>query len=288
MEQTGGMGDKTVLITGGTSGIGKATAVALAAMGARVVVTGRNPERGRAAVEEIRKDSGNESVELMLADLSVQAEVRRLADEFLERHDRLDVLINNAGVVVTKRTETPDGLETTFATNHLAPFLLTNLLLEKLKESAPSRIVTVSSEAQRWGKVNFDDLQSKRRYGGMSVYGMSKLANAMFTRSLASRLSGTSVTANCMHPGAVNTNLGQSNKSPLKLLAWALKPFMRSPEQGADTLIWLSSVREVEGISGKYFSNRKEISPSKPADDPTALERLWDESANLTNLQVTA
>jgi len=185
VEHTGGMGGKTILITGGTSGIGKATAVALAAMGAHVVVTGRNPERGVAAVEEIKKDSGTESVELMLADLSVQSEVRRLAAEFLERYERLDVLVNNAGLVSSKRTETPDGLETTFAINHLAPFLLTNLLLDRMQESGAGRIVTTSSEAQRWGRIDFDDLQSKRKYGGMSVYGMTKLANVMFTRELA-------------------------------------------------------------------------------------------------------
>ncbi len=288
MERSGGMDNKTVLITGGTSGIGKATAVALAAMGARVVVTGRNAERGKAAVEEIKKASGNESVELMLADLSVQAEVRRLAEEFLESHDRLDVLVNNAGIVASKRTETPDGLETTFATNHLAPFLLTNLLLDKLKESAPARIVTVSSEAQRWGKMDLEDLQSKRKYGGMAVYGMTKLANAMFTRSLASRLTGTGVTANCMHPGAVNTNFGGKNTGPLTLLFRVFKPFMRSPEQGAETLIWLASDPAVEGVTGKYFADRKEISPSKLANDPVALEKLWTQSAELTNLQVTA
>ncbi|MGH3146057.1 MAG: SDR family NAD(P)-dependent oxidoreductase, partial [Rubrobacter sp.] len=165
------MGGKTVLITGGTSGIGKATAVALARMGADVVVVGRDPERGERTVEEIRAESTGGSVELMLADLSVQAEVRRLAEEFRERHDRLDVLANNAGLVQSERTETPDGIETTLAVNHLAPFLLTNLLLDLLKKSAPSRIVTVSSEAQRWGNIDFDDLQSTSKYRGFPVYG---------------------------------------------------------------------------------------------------------------------
>lgn len=288
MEHTGGMGGKTILITGGTSGIGKATAVALAAMGAHVVVTGRNPERGVAAVEEIKKDSGTESVELMLADLSVQSEVRRLAAEFLERYERLDVLVNNAGLVSSKRTETPDGLETTFAINHLAPFLLTNLLLDRMQESGAGRIVTTSSEAQRWGRIDFDDLQSKRKYGGMSVYGMTKLANVMFTRELAARLEGTGVTANCFHPGAVNTNFGQNNNGPMTLLFRVFKPLMRSPEQGADTLIWLASVPEVEGVSGKYFSDRKETSAPKIAYDPIALRKLWEISAGLTGLKVTA
>ena len=188
---SGGMGGKTVLITGGTSGIGKATAVALAAMGANVVVVGRNQERGEAAVGEIRARSHSESVELMLADLSVQAEVRGLAEEFQGRHDRLDVLVNNAGLVQSKRTETADGIETTLAINHLAPFLLTNLLLGRLEKSAPSRVITVSSEAQRWGTMNFEDMQSRRKYRGFPVYGMTKLANIMFTYELAERLNGT-------------------------------------------------------------------------------------------------
>nr|MBA3611304.1 SDR family oxidoreductase [Rubrobacter sp.] len=275
------MGGKVVLLTGGTSGIGKAGAVALAAMGATVVVTGRSPERGAAAVAEIKAQSGNESVELMIADLSAQSEVRRLAAEFLERYERLDVLVNNAGLVSSKRTETPDGLETTFAINHLAPFLLTNLLLDRMQESGAGRIVTTSSEAQRWGRIDFDDLQSKRKYGGMSVYGMTKLANVMFTRELAARLEGTGVTANCFHPGAVNTNFGQNNNGPMTLLFRVFKPLMRSPEQGADTLIWLASVPEVEGVSGKYFSDRKETSAPKIAYDPIALRKLWEMSADL-------
>jgi retinol dehydrogenase 12 len=172
---------EVVLITGGTSGIGRAAATALAAMGAEVVVAGRDRERGEAAVEEIREASGNERVSLMLADLAVQSEVRGLAEEFRERYDRLDVLVNNAGIVQSKRIETPDGLELTLAVNHLAPFLLTNLLLDLLKESAPSRIVTVSSEARRGAQIDFEDLQSERRYRPFKVYGMTKLANILFT-----------------------------------------------------------------------------------------------------------
>ena len=227
----GGMGGKTALITGGTSGIGKATAVALAAMGADVVVVGRNRERGEVALEEIKSQSHSESVELMLADLSVQDEVRGLAGAFLERYDRLDVLANNAGLVQSKRTETADGIETTLAINHLAPFLLTNLLLDRLKQSAPSRVITVSSEAQRWGDMDFDDLQSTQKYRGFPVYGMTKLANIMFTYELAERLKGTFVTANCLHPGPVGTNFGKNNGGPMTLLFRAAKPFMRTPER---------------------------------------------------------
>ena len=284
----GGMGGKTALITGGTSGIGKAAAVALAAMGADVVVVGRNRERGEAALREIKAQGHNESVRLMLADLSVQAEVRRLAAEFLGRHDRLDVLVNNAGLVQSKRTETPDGIETTLAINHLAPFLLTNLLLERLKQSAPSRIITVSSEAQRWGNMDFDDLQSTQKYRGFPVYGMTKLANIMFTYELAERLKGTFVTANCLHPGAVGTNFGKNNGGPMTLFFRAAKPFMRSPEQGADTLIWLASSPDVEGVSGKYFSDRKEIEAKKVAYDPAARRKLWEISEDLTGLKVAA
>jgi retinol dehydrogenase-14 len=284
----GGMGGTTVLITGGTSGIGNATAVAMAAMGANVVVVGRNQERGGAAVEEIKAQSHNESVELMLADLSVQAEVRRLAEEFLERYDRLDVLVNNAGLVQSKRTETPDGIETTLAINHLAPFLLTNLLLGCLEQSAPSRVITVSSEAQRWGTMDFEDMQSRRKYRGFPVYGMTKLANIMFTYELAERLDGTDVSANCLHPGSVGTNFGQNNRGAMALFFRTFKPFMRSPEQGADTLIWLASSPEIDGVSGKYFSDRKEIEAKKVAYDPAARRRLWEISEDLTGLKVAA
>jgi retinol dehydrogenase 14 len=287
--RSGGMNGKVALITGGTGGIGKAAATALAGLGAEVVVVGRNAEKGEAAVAEIRETSGNDDVSLLLADLSVQAEVRRLAEEFGERHDRLDVLVNNAGLVLSERNEMPEGIEAQFAINHLAPFLLTNLLLDLLKKSAPSRVVTVSSEAQRWGKMDFDDLQSKKRYRGFPVYGMTKLANVMFTFELAERLEGTGVTANCMHPGAVNTGFGQNNRGPAALAFRLFKPFMRSPEQGADTLVYLAASPEVEGMTGKYVSDRKVIMASRIAYDETARKRLWEESGRLTGLErVTA
>ena len=280
------MNGKVALVTGGTSGIGKATAMALAAMGAEVVIVGRNPERGEEAVAEIRSQTGGK-VDLALYDLSVQAQVRALADEFRHRYDRLDVLVNNAGLVQSGRTETPDGVETTLAINHLAPFLLTNLLLDVLKESAPSRVVTVSSEAQRWAS-DLDDLQSREKYRGMPVYGKTKLANVMFTYELAEKLAGTGVTATCMHPGGVNTRFGENNRGFGTLLFRLFKPFMRSPEQGADTVIWLASSPEVEGVSGKYYADRKPIEPKKVANDPGARRRLWEESEKLTGLKVTA
>lgn len=284
---SGSMDGKVVLITGGTSGIGKATATALAAMGARVVLTGRNEERGERAVQEIQRESGSE-VSLMLADLAVQADVRRLAEEFQERHDRIDVLVNNAGVVQSERTETTDGIEATLAVNHLAPFLLTNLLLDLLKRSASSRIITLASEAERWAKMDLDDLQSRRKYKGMQVYGMTKLANIMFTFELAEILRGTGVTANCVHPGAVNTNFATHNRGVMTLLFRAFKPFMRSPEQGADTVIYLASSPDVEGMTGKYLSDRKLITASDMAYDEDLRKRLWNISEELTGLKVTA
>ena len=281
------MGGKVALVTGGTSGIGKATAMALSAMGADVAVVGRDRERGERAAAEIRAQTGGR-VDLALADLSSQAEVRALAEEFKRRYDRLDVLVNNAGLVQSTRTETVDGLESTFAINHLASFLLTNLLLDMLKQSAPSRVVTVSSEAERWGNIDFDDLQSKNKYRGFPVYGMTKLANIMFTYELAERLKGTGVTATCMHPGAVNTRFGTNNRGPMTILFRAFKPFMRTPEQGADTVIWLASSPEVEGVSGRYYADRKPLEPKKIANDPAARRRLWEESERLTGLGVTA
>lgn len=282
------MDGKVVLITGGTSGIGKATAIALAAMGADVTITGRNRERGEQAVVDVRRESGNEQVELMIADLAAQAEVRRLAEEFRERHDRLDVLVNNAGLVTSERTETPDGMESQFAINHLAPFLLTNLLLDLLKSSAPSRIVTVSSEGHRWGKMDLDDLQSTKRYRGFPVYGMTKLANILFTRESAERLRGTGVTANCLHPGGVSTNFGNNNTGVLTMLFRAFKPFMRTPEQGADTVIYLASSPEVEGMTGKYLADRKIKVAAGAAYDEGLQKKLWEKSEELTGLKVTA
>jgi retinol dehydrogenase 14 len=288
VSENGGMEGKVVLITGGTSGIGRAAATALAAMGAEVAVTGRSRQRGEAAVEEIRDTSGNERVSLMLADLAVQTEVRGLAEEFRERYDRLDVLVNNAGIIQSKRTETPDGLELTLAVNHLAPFLLTNLLLDLLKESAPSRIITVSSEARRGAQIDFEDLQSERRYRAFKVYGMTKLANILFTYELAERLEGTGVVANCLHPGGVNTNFGANNRSVGTLLFRAFKPFMRTPEQGADTIVYLAISPEAGKMTGRYLTDRKVVSSFNEPHDEATQKRLWEVSEKLTNLEVAS
>ena len=285
VSENGGMESKVVLITGGTSGIGRAAATALAAMGAEVVVTGRSRERGELAVEEIRDTSGNARVSLMLADLAVQAEVRGLAEEFRERYDRLDVLVNNAGIIQSKRTETPDGIELTLAVNHLAPFLLTNLLLDLLKKSAPSRIITVSSEARRGAKIDFEDLQSERRYRPFKVYGMTKLANILFTYELAERLEGTGVVANSLHPGGVNTNFGNNNRSFGTLIFRAFKPFMRTPEQGADTVVYLAVSPEAGKMTGRYLTDRKVVFSIEDPHDEVVQKRLWEVSEALTNLE---
>jgi len=276
---------EVVLITGGTSGIGRAAATALAAMGAEVVVTGRSRERGELAVEEIRDTSGNARVSLMLADLAVQAEVRGLAEEFRERYDRLDVLVNNAGIIQSKRTETPDGIELTLAVNHLAPFLLTNLLLDLLKKSAPSRIITVSSEARRGAKIDFEDLQSERRYRPFKVYGMTKLANILFTYELAERLEGTGVVANSLHPGGVNPNFGNNNRSFGTLIFRAFKPFMRTPERGADTVVYLAVSPEAGKMTGRYLTDRKVVFSIEDPHDEVVQKRLWEVSEALTNLE---
>jgi NAD(P)-dependent dehydrogenase (short-subunit alcohol dehydrogenase family) len=281
----GGMDGKVCLITGATSGIGKATAMGLANMRASVVMVGRDRGRGEAALAEIKEGSANASVDLMLADLSSQEDIRRLADEFKEAYPRLDVLINNAGVIRSKRVTTTDGIEMTFAVNHLAYFLLTNLLLDVLKASAPSRIVNVSSGEQRNGTIDFDDLQGEKGYKTAKAYGQSKLANVLFTYELARRLEGTGVSANCLHPGAgVRTNLGSGVSGVFGFTVRALTPLMKSPEKGAETSIYLASSPEVEGLSGRYFVKKAEARSSDVSHDKRMARRLWEASAELTNL----
>jgi NAD(P)-dependent dehydrogenase (short-subunit alcohol dehydrogenase family) len=281
----GGMSEKICLITGATSGIGKATAIGLANMGASVVMVGRDQGRGEAALAEIKEGSANASVDLMLADLSSQQEIHRLADEFKEVYPRLDVLINNAGLFRSERVTTADGIEMTFAVNHLASFLLTNLLLDLLKASAPSRIVNVASGEERNGTIDFDDLQAEKGYKGAKAYSQSKLANVLFTHELARRLEGTGVSANCLHPGAgIRTNLGSGVSGVFGVMVRALTPLMKSPEKGAETSVYLASSPEVEGLSGGYFVKRAEARSSDASHDGRLARRLWEVSAELTNL----
>ncbi|HZN75325.1 MAG TPA: SDR family oxidoreductase [Micromonosporaceae bacterium] len=281
----GTMSGKTVLITGGTAGIGKATAVGLARLGARVAITGRHAERAEAAADDIRAASGNPAVDAYGADLSAQAQVRRLAAEVLDAYPRLDVLVNNAGGFWNTRRVTVDGLEHTFALNHLAPFLLTHLLRDRLIATAPARIVTVSSGAQAVGRIDFDDLQGERSYSGQRAYNQSKLANVMFTYELARRLEGTGVTATVLHPGVVRTAFAAEDPARWqRVFLPVIRPFMKTPDQGAETSIYLASSPDVDGITGRYFADRKPKRSSKASYDTAAQARLWQVSAALVSL----
>ena len=273
---------KTCVVTGATSGIGESTALALVRMGARVVVVGRSRERGEATLSRLAAAGGAGRVELRLADLASLAEVRRLAGEILDTCPELHLLVNNAGLVNLERRITVDGFEETFAVNHLAYFALTNLLLERLVASAPARIVNVASDAHRFGVLDLDDLQNENRYRSMQTYGRSKSANILFTIELARRLAGTGVTANALHPGAVASRLGTQNGWVGKLVTGLLKPFFKTPDQGARTSVHVATVPELDGISGAYFANCREKRPAAPARDPETARRLWETSARLT------
>lgn len=276
--QSGPHSGKVILITGGNSGIGRAAAERLASSGNTVVLVCRDLGRGDAARREIVAATGNPRVELLVGDLSSQRQIREVAAEFLARHGRLDVLINNAAVLTRKRMVTAEGLELQFAVNHLAPFLLTHLLLDRLRESAPSRVVTVSSEAHRSGRIDFSDLQGERSYRRLRAYRQSKLANILFTRELSRRLQGSGVTANALHPGVVRTRLLFSGWRVAQLA----RPFLRSPARGADPAVYLALSPEVTGVSGRYFVDRRPVDPSPRALDPEVAKRLWEVSEELT------
>jgi len=275
---------KTVLVTGASGGIGLATALGLAEKGARVAITGRNRERVLAAAETIRR-GGAEAADVFVADLSSQREVRRLAAEVVERLPPLDVLVNNVGGYWHTRHLTADGLERTFALNHLAPFLLTNLLLDRLGQAPSARVVTVSSNAQAMGKIDFDDLQGSKAYSGARAYNQSKLANLLFTYELARRLHGTSVTANAVHPGVVNTSFGGEDPAPVqRILVPIMRPFMKSPARGAAASIHVASAPALAEATGLFFTARG-TKPSSPRSyDAVAAARLWRVSAHLTGL----
>jgi NAD(P)-dependent dehydrogenase (short-subunit alcohol dehydrogenase family) len=278
------MTGKTVLVTGGTGGIGRATAEGLAAMGAQVAITGREAARAKAAAAQIAAATGA-TVAGYAADLSSQAEVRRLAGDVLAAYPRLDVLVNNVGGFWAHRHVTADGLEHTFALNHLAPFLLTNLLLDRLIASAPARVITVSSGAQAMGRIDFDDLQGERSYSGQRAYNQSKLANVVFTYELARRLEGTGVTATVLHPGVVRTNFGAEDQAGyFRMMSVVARPFMKTPTKGAETPIYLASAPEVDGVTGQYFANRTPKSSNKLSYDTATAARLWQVSTDLVGL----
>jgi len=278
------MNEKICLVTGGTSGIGYEIALGLARQGARVVIVGRNSEKNAAAARAITAKSGNERVEFLTADLSSQASIRGLAAIVTANHDRLEVLVNNAGGLFSKRQVTVDGLEMTFALDHLAYFLLTNLLLPLLKASAPARVVNTSSGAHHRGHVQFDDLQGERKYGAWKAYGQAKLANILFTYELARRLEGTGVTANCFHPGFVATNFAQNNGGLMALAVRLGHPFAVKVQEGAKTGIYLASSPEGERITGQYFVNGKPTRSNAESYDLAVAARLWEVSAKLTGL----
>jgi len=284
--QTSWIRRKTCMITGATSGIGRVSAIELGKMGAHLLLVCRNRERGEELVREIQS-AGNSEVELMLADLESQAQIRKLAADFLATKKPLHVLMNNAGVFNMKRQVTTDGLEEVFAVNHLAYFMLTLLLLDRIKESAPARIINIASDLHQRATLKFDDLGGEHSYGGMRSYGQSKLANVVFTYELARRLAGSGVTVNCVHPGAVATNLARNNGA-LATAAWKLiGVFMKSPQDGARTQVYLASSPEVEGVTGKYFIDSKQARSSAESHDAGVAHRLWEVSAQMTGLPAT-
>jgi len=278
------MKGKTVLITGTNTGIGRATALALAGMGAEIVMFCRNQESGQKAMEEIKKESGNPDIDLLVADLSLQADVRRAAAEFAAKYAKLHVLINNAGVILPHRLVTGDGLECTLAVNYLAPFLLTNLLLDSLKAAAPARIINVASGVQMG--LDFADLQGEKRYSSLRAYGKSKTALILYTYELARRLAGTGVTANCLHPGDVRTDIFRHYTGLFRLILSISGPLMRSPKKGAQTPVYLASSPEIENATGQYFVNCRPVKSSASTYDKSAARRLWDIGAELTKLDI--
>ena len=277
------MEDKICIITGANSGIGKATALGLAKMNAVVVMLCRSKDTGEIAQKEIISESGNKKVDLLLCDLSSHEQIRKFVSEFKQKYQNLHVLINNAGVMASKRKLSVDGFEMNFAVNHLAPFLLTNLLLDVLKKSTPSRIVNVSSGGHRMAKMDFDDLQSEnKKHRLMRVYGVSKLAFMLFSYELSRILDGTGVTVNTLHPGLVNTNLGRDMS---KFGRGFGKLFFKNPEKGAETSIYLASSPEVEGITGKYYIKKEQKESSKESYNEEYAKRLWEISTTLTKLE---
>jgi NAD(P)-dependent dehydrogenase (short-subunit alcohol dehydrogenase family) len=274
---------RTVLVTGGSSGIGEWTAIGLARHGARVVITSRSQQRGDEAIERIRDALPTAAVEAMVLDLADLADIRRFAGEFAGRHDRLDVLVNNAGLTLSDRRETVDGHEMLFQTNHLGPFLLTDLLLDRVRAAAPARIATVASAAHRSARgIDFDDLDSEHRpFVGLVEYARTKLMNVLFARALAQRLEGSGVTSNSLHPGTVRTGWGGDTKGLLRFGLGLARPFFKNPEQGARTSVFVATAPQLEGRTGGYYKGRREVKPSRAARDDDLARQLWEVSADL-------
>lgn len=278
------MKGKVCLITGATSGIGREAALGLARLGAHVVLVARDQARGEAVVADIKAQTGNMNIDLLLGDLSAMQSVRAVAAAFRDRYDRLDVLVNNAGGAFGRRMLTEDGFEYTFALNHLSYFLLTNLLLDRLKASGPARIVNVSSAGHVGGRIDFDDLMAGRKYRTFKAYADSKLANVLFTYELARRLAGTGITANCLHPGTVYTGIWEKTRHRAIFLITLFRKFMLTPAQGADTIMYLATSPDVDGVTGKYFEKRRAIRSSRRSYDEAVARQLWRASCRLTGL----
>jgi len=284
-ENAASLNGKVIVVTGPTSGIGEVTARELARSGAHVVLVCRSASKGNALRDSLRRETRNDAVDVVLADFSSLDDVRRGAAEILERFSRLDVLVNNAGAIQMTRTLTADGLETTFAVNHLAPFLLTNLLLDRLKASAPSRIVTVASRAHFRGGIDLDDPESKHSYQGLVAYSRSKLENVLFTYELARRLEGTRVTANCLHPGVIASGFGRNQPGLFHFAVRLASPFLWTAEKGAQTSIFLARSPDVANVTGKYFNEKgREVRSSKLSYDTALQKRLWAMSERMTGL----
>lgn len=278
------MTGKVVVITGATSGIGQVAAEQLAGMGARIVQIARDRERGEAALKRLRERGPGLAHAIYYGDLSRVSEMKRLALEIAKAEPRIDVLINNAGAMFGSRQVTEDGLELTFALNHVAYFVLTQGLRQRLVAAAPSRVVSTSSDAHKGRKLDLHDLQSAKAYRAFNVYGLSKLCNILFTRELARRLAGTGVTTNCLHPGFVATRFGDQSGGMLSVGVRVAKHFALSPEKGAETLIYLASSPDVSNVTGKYFYKCRQATPTKEAQDDSKAEKLWTETARLAGI----
>jgi NAD(P)-dependent dehydrogenase (short-subunit alcohol dehydrogenase family) len=275
------MQGKVIVITGATSGLGRLAAIRLAQMGARLVVVARDRDRADRTLEELRQAGPEQGHTVYLADLSILGQVKRVGAEIAAAEPRIDVLVNNAGSIFGTRRETPDGLELTFATNHMAYFILTQMLLPCLTAAAPARIVNTASGAHRGQQLDFDDLQATRGYRAQTIYGRSKLANILFTRELAKRLADTGVIANCLHPGFVATNFGQRNNGLFGFLVRIAMLFAKPPEPGAETMVYLASDSSVAGVSGEYFRDSRLAQPSQQAQNDETARRLWEESVRI-------
>jgi len=280
------MQGKTVVITGATSGIGEVAADRLAQKGARIVFVARDRARGEETRKHLRAIAGHTDHVVHYADLTRLSEMKRVAKEIADSEPQIDVLVNNAGALFNSRVVTEDGLEKTFALNHMSYFVVTNLLLDRLKSTPGARIVSTASDAHKGAKLNFDDLQSEKHFSGYANYGRSKLMNILFTRELARRLAGSGVTANCLHPGFVATRFGDQSGGVMSFAVKAAKNFALTPEQGAETIIYLASSDDVENVSGGYFYKSKPATPSKEAQNDSDAKRLWEVSAKIAGVGI--